>query len=231
MAATNGAFDMDDDRDVFFMKEALSEARQGLWIHEGKLCVLIQEGICIDGGSNWSSACYRGWNHLQTFQQDREFVRSNCTCRVAVHQRSCSSERHVVPRFVSNAERSVGWRLSDCVLYSTLEPCAMCAGAILQSRISKVVYGASSHLLGAAGSWVNLFDQSNSHPFHPKIKVQGDTAILQSILSKVVGGVCESESSELLRSFYKDRRTQSCTGNEFDLEGHIPTSEAGHASC
>ena len=49
-----------------------------------------------------------------------------------------------------------GWRLLDATLYVTLEPCPMCAGAVLQARLGEVVYGAPNPLMGAAGSWVQL---------------------------------------------------------------------------
>ena len=55
------------------------------------------------------------------------------------------------------------WRLNDCILYTTLEPCPMCAGAIIQARLKKVVYGAKDPKWGAAGSVVNLFEYKFNH--------------------------------------------------------------------
>lgn len=84
------------------------------------------------------------------------------------------------------------WRLEGCTLYVTLEPCPMCAGAILQARVDRVVYGARNSLLGADGSWIQMFprpvtssgefDQAHAkqnklrqnelrHPFHVSMQV------------------------------------------------------------
>lgn len=83
------------------------------------------------------------------------------------------------------------WRLHNCTLYTTLEPCPMCLGAIQSFRIKKVVYGAPDHRLGACGSWVNLV--SAQHPFH-QIEIEG--------------GVLQEESSILLKRFFQMRRRE-----------------------
>ena len=80
------------------------------------------------------------------------------------------------------------WRLSDCELYVTLEPCPMCAGAILNSRIKRVVYGAKDPRGGALGSLVDL----RSYPFFHK--------------PEVVSGLLEDECRELLSEFFKNKR-------------------------
>ena len=88
------------------------------------------------------------------------------------------------------AERAVGdWRLSDCTLYVTLEPCPMCAGGILASRIGRVVYGAKDPVAGAMGSVLNL----PRYPLGAK--------------PEVVPLVLERECRELLQAFFKERRT------------------------
>lgn len=91
---------------------------------------------------------------------------------------------------------SGGWRLLDCTLYVTLEPCPMCAGAILQSRVGTVVYGAPNTLLGADGSWIDMFrgsnDGENPHPFHPNIVVEK--------------GVLQDACASLMKEFFKERR-------------------------
>jgi tRNA(adenine34) deaminase len=81
------------------------------------------------------------------------------------------------------------YRLTDCSLYVTLEPCPMCAGAILQARIARLVYGATDPKTGACGSVVNLFQESrlNHH-------------------TQVVGGVLADECGEKLRRFFAKRR-------------------------
>lgn len=80
------------------------------------------------------------------------------------------------------------WRLDGSTLYVTLEPCIMCAGAIILSRISRVVYGAKDEVLGAFGSVLNIMN------FNPKRKLA------------IIGGVMEKESADLLRQFFKERR-------------------------
>ena len=83
-----------------------------------------------------------------------------------------------------------GWRLSGCTLYVTLEPCPMCAGAILHARVPRVVYGASDPVAGAMGSVLNL----------PRFPLGAHPV--------VEGGVLEAECRELLQSFFKNRRTK-----------------------
>ena len=82
------------------------------------------------------------------------------------------------------------WRLSDCTLYVTLEPCPMCAGAILSARISRVVFGAKDATMGAMGSVLNL----PRFPLGAKPQVEH--------------GVCEQESRALLQEFFKNRRKE-----------------------
>lgn len=81
------------------------------------------------------------------------------------------------------------YRLNDCELYVTLEPCVMCAGAIMHARIARVVYGASDPKTGACGSVVDLFAQNrlNHH-------------------TEVVGGVMDEECGALLTGFFEQRR-------------------------
>jgi tRNA(adenine34) deaminase len=84
------------------------------------------------------------------------------------------------------AEKLEQWRLSDCTLYVTLEPCPMCASAIAQARIGKVVFGAYDPVLGACGSRWNLLEAPVEVPF--------------------VGGILESECQDLLVQFFKNKR-------------------------
>lgn len=87
------------------------------------------------------------------------------------------------------AERLGGWRIEDATIYVTLEPCAMCAGAIVLARVSRVVYGACDPKAGAAGSVLNLLSEPalNHSP-------------------EVVGGVMTDDCSALLSSFFSARR-------------------------
>lgn len=81
------------------------------------------------------------------------------------------------------------YRLPGCELYVTLEPCAMCSGAMMHARLARVVYGASDPKTGACGSIVNLFEQEklNHH-------------------TEVVGGVLGEECGALLKEFFAERR-------------------------
>ena len=80
-----------------------------------------------------------------------------------------------------------GWRLVGCTLYVTLEPCPMCAGAIVNSRIERVVYGAPDHKAGAFGTMINLTD-------YPLFKPQ------------ITSGILSIECSGILSSFFKNKR-------------------------
>ena len=81
------------------------------------------------------------------------------------------------------------WRLHEAALYSTLEPCAMCAGAMILSRLSSLIWAAPDLRHGAHGSWVNLLDLQ--HPIH-NLQVQS--------------GICAKEASSLMKEFFQQRR-------------------------
>ena len=83
-----------------------------------------------------------------------------------------------------------GWRLWECTLYVTLEPCPMCAGAIVNARIPKVVFGASDKKCGACGSVCDLFSMDFNH--HPQVEK----------------GVMEEECAALLTEFFKNLRLE-----------------------
>ena len=83
-----------------------------------------------------------------------------------------------------------GWRLWECTLYVTLEPCPMCAGAIINARIPRVVYGASDEKCGACGSVCDLFSMAFNH--HPQVEK----------------GVREAEASALLTEFFLNLREE-----------------------
>ena len=90
------------------------------------------------------------------------------------------------------AAKSLGnYRLPDCTLYVTLEPCAMCSGAMLHARLKRVVFGALDAKTGAAGSVINLFDQ-------PQLNHQ----------TALQGGVLADECAALLKSFFSQRREE-----------------------
>ena len=81
-----------------------------------------------------------------------------------------------------------GWRLPGCTLYVTMEPCAMCAGAIINARIPRVVFGAPDLRFGAFGSLINLAEVPLNHK------------------PEILGGVLGEENVEILRSYFKEKR-------------------------
>jgi tRNA(adenine34) deaminase len=88
------------------------------------------------------------------------------------------------------AARAIGnYRLVDCELYVTLEPCTMCAGAMIHARLGRLVYGAADPKAGAAGSVLEVLN-------HPRLNHQ----------MKVTAGVLDEECGELLRGFFRERR-------------------------
>lgn len=82
-----------------------------------------------------------------------------------------------------------GWRLWQCDMYVTLEPCPMCTGAIINSRIKRLVYGASDYKAGSCGSVVNLFDLPYNHK------------------PEMVSGFMQEECSQILTEFFKNLRS------------------------
>ena len=87
-------------------------------------------------------------------------------------------------------KRLGGWRLWECELYVTLEPCPMCAGAIINSRIKRLVYGASDKKAGSVESIVRMFDLPYNHK------------------PPYTAGVLEEECSQILKSFFKEMRSR-----------------------
>ncbi|PIA63437.1 hypothetical protein AQUCO_00201048v1 [Aquilegia coerulea] len=164
--------------DEMFMKEALLEAKKAADTWEVPVgAVLVQHGKVIA----------RGFNLVEDLRDSTAHAEMICI------------------REASKALRT--WRLADTTLYVTLEPCAMCAGAILQARIDTVVWGAPNKLLGADGSWVRLFPSGGEvggssdntsqsagpvHPFHPKIMIRR--------------GVLATECADAMQQFFQLRR-------------------------
>ena len=88
-------------------------------------------------------------------------------------------------------EKLGGWRLWECCLYVTLEPCPMCAGAIINARIPQVYFGAYDAKNGACGSYINLFEMQEN--YRPQYQ----------------GGIMQEECSELIKKFFKELRNKS----------------------
>ncbi len=96
---------------------------------------------------------------------------------------------HAELEAIREASRALGdWRLEGCALYVTLEPCPMCAGAILNARIPRVYFGARDPAMGACGGVFNLFMEDFPHP------------------PALVGGVLEAECRQVLREFFSSLR-------------------------
>lgn len=148
------------DRDETFMIEAIKEAKKAQELMEVPIgSVIVLNGKIIARAHN-----------LREYNQ--------------------SSIAHAELLAIDQACQTLGtWRLEDAVLYVTLEPCPMCAGAIMLSRIKKVVYGAHDPKGGCAGTFMNLLqDERFNHQ------------------SEVVPGVLEKECGELLSAFFKGLR-------------------------
>jgi len=111
-------------------------------------------------------------------------------------ERSKNATAHAEIEAISCACEALGdWRLAACSMYVTLEPCPMCAGAVIMSRVEKLFFGACDDLTGSCGSVINLFME----PYGHKVKV--------------TGGILADESSALLASFFKElRRPTSAIG-------------------
>lgn len=105
---------------------------------------------------------------------------------------SMDASSHAEISAIRTAGKALGsWRLSDCDMYVTLEPCAMCAGALIQSRIRTLYFGAPDPKAGAAGSVINLLAVND---FNHKVDV--------------IAGILEDECSALLKDFFKALRSK-----------------------
>ena len=145
-----------------FMTEALLEAQKAYEKNE----VPIGAVVVLDG-----QIIARGHNLRETLQL------------TATHAEMIA---------IKNANEKTGfWRLEKAILYTTVEPCMMCAGAIVQARIETVVYGAKDEKAGCAGTIHNLLQE-------PRFNHQ----------SQVVGGVMEAECSAILSQFFKALRSR-----------------------
>lgn len=147
--------------DLFFMDAALDLARQAGQAGEIPVgCVIVRNGEIVGAGRNRRESDKTALGHAEI-----EAIDSAC-------------------------KNLGGWRLWECTMYVTLEPCPMCAGAIINARIPKVVFGAKDEKSGACGSVCNLFTMPFNH--HPE----------------VTAGVRESESKALLEEFFKTLREE-----------------------
>ena len=147
--------------DLQFMDEALTLAREAA--AEGEVpvgCVITRGGEIVGRGRNRRETGRTALGHAEI-----EAIAEAC-------------------------KNLGGWRLWDCTLYVTLEPCPMCAGAIINARIPRVVYGASDGKSGACGSVCDLFSMAFNH--HPQVEK----------------GIREAECAALLQEFFQNLRME-----------------------
>ena len=150
---------MDASQDVFFMQKAIEQAKLAADETEVPVgAVVVKDGEIISVGRNRRELGKNALYHAETEAID-------LACKALG-----------------------GWRLMGCTLYVTLEPCPMCAGAIINSRIERVVFGAYDKKAGSLGSVVNLFELPYNHK------------------PELCGGVLETECAELLSSFFRKLR-------------------------
>ena len=148
---------------IKYMKAALKQAQKAYQLGEVPIgCVIVHEGKIIA----------RGYNRRNT---DRNTL------------------AHAEITAINRASKKIGdWRLEECTLYVTLEPCQMCAGAIVQARIPSVVMGCMNPKAGCAGSILNLLNM-------PEFNHQVD----------VTRGILEEECSQMLKQFFKELRIRN----------------------
>ncbi len=128
-------------------------------------------------------------------------------------RRSHDPSAHAEMTALRTAAQSLGnYRLDECTLYVTLEPCVMCSGAVLNARLKRVVYGASEPKTGAAGSVLNVFSQPqlNHH-------------------TQITGGVLADECAALMQTFFEQRRAQTTAHKEPLREDALRLNEASTA--
>ncbi|MFK9095396.1 tRNA adenosine(34) deaminase TadA [Bacillus salipaludis] len=152
--------DLDPNQDEYFMKEAIKEAKKAEELNEVPIgAVLVHDGAIISRAHNLRESEQNALAHAELLAIDQ-------------------------------ACREMGsWRLEEATLYVTLEPCPMCSGAIILSRVKRVVYGASDPKGGCAGTLMNL--------------LQDDRFNHQSAITK---GVLEWECGQMLSDFFRNIR-------------------------
>ncbi len=149
-------------REEKFMKEAFKRAKKAEKLGEVPIgAVIVKDGKIISSGYNLREKRHSTIAHAE----------------IIAIERACKKLKD--------------WRLDGCEIYVTLEPCPMCAGAILNSRISRVIYASRDEKMGACNSAFNLFD----------MQLGSDTL--------VKSGVLEQQSTKLLQSFFKGLRDKN----------------------
>ena len=145
--------------DEYYIKEALKEAKKAYLIDEIPVgCIIIYNDKIIARAYNKREKNHQAVDHAEIIA-------------------------------IKKASKKLGsWRLDDCKMYITLEPCIMCSGAIIQSRIKEVIYGAYDYRFGCHKSITNVFDLKFNHNVNIK------------------GGVLEKECSDIIKKFFQELR-------------------------
>ena len=153
---------IDLQSDTYFMAQALRQAQRAYDVGEVPVgAVIVQAGRIISRGSNQVELLKDATAHAEMLA-------------------------------LTAAQSVAGdWRLTDCDLYVTKEPCAMCAGAIVHCRIRRVILGCTDPKSGAAGGWINLLQSTNLNH-----------------RCDITTGVMGDESRSMLRSFFAERRAE-----------------------
>ena len=152
---------MVNETDIMMMREAINEANAAAALGEVPIgAVIAQNGVIIARGHNLRETDKHALAHA-------EIVAINEACK-----------------------KLGGWRLPNCTLYVTLEPCPMCAGAIINSRIDRVVFGAFDPKAGSLGSLIDLSKVPYNHS------------------PQLCGGVLQEECADLLKNFFKSLRNR-----------------------
>ena len=148
------------EKEIRFMKEALKEAKKAELIDEVPIgCVIVKDDKIIARGHNVRETKKTPLGHAEIIAIDK-------------------------------ASKKLGvWRLQDCDIYITLEPCIMCSGAIIQSRIRHIYYGAKDPKGGAIESSINVLETKNIN-HHPE----------------VTSGILEEECSNIISEYFKRKR-------------------------
>lgn len=156
--------------DEGFMKEALKEAKKALKVDEVPVgCVIVKDGEIIARGYNHREHSNTVFSHAEVIAMDKACKKLN------------------------------SWRLDQCDVYVTLEPCVMCAGALIQARVKRLIYGTNEPKFGAHQSILNLFD----YPFNHHVEV--------------ISGVLQEESSQLLKTFFQGVRERKTLNNQDNM--------------
>ncbi len=148
--------------------------------------------------------------------KDGEIIGRGYNAPISRHDPSAHAEMMAL----RDAAQHIGnYRLVGCELYVTLEPCLMCAGAIMHARIARVVYGASDLKTGACGSVLNVFGEIASPESTHHLPLTTHQSVRLNHHAEVAGGVLAVECGLMLSHFFALRRQQKKTG--FRIEGGI----------